>query len=94
MINLPPFPNDPADNWAGLTLHEIRLRRTLVQARMEIQKFKLGTQMERCRRGMPFGAQGRSSIFSRIASSLSVAEYAILAFKAVRLLRPFFRRKK
>ena len=88
MINLPPFPNDPADNWAGLTLHEIRLRRTLVQARMEKQKFKLGTQMERCRRGMPLG------IFSRIASSLSVAEDAILAFKAVRLLRPLFRRKK
>ena len=41
MINLPPYPKAPENNWKGLTLDELRMRRALVQARMEIQKYKL-----------------------------------------------------
>lgn len=94
MISLPPYPSNPATTqWNGLTLREIEMRRTLVQARMEIQKFKLDAQVEGMRqRGPVFGSP--DSLFSRITSAFTLAEYGYVAFKAMRLIAPFFRRKR
>lgn len=97
MINLPPFHNSPASpgapDWAGLTLREIEMRRTLVQARMEIQKFKLAGQLDGIRQSTSrFTNVG--SMFSRVAGVFSVAEYAFFAVKAFRFISPLFRRKR
>ena len=99
MINLPPYPKAPDNGWKGLTLDEIRMRRALVQARMEIQKYHLQTHLEGMRERTPlFG--GSSSLFSRITSSdlvfgaLSFAEYAFLAVRLFRMVAPIFRNKK
>lgn len=93
MINLPPYNKTPDPQWKGLTLDEIRMRRALVQARMEIQKYRLGTQLESVRERTPlFG--GSSSLFSRLTGALSFAEYAFLAVRLFRMVAPIFRSKK
>ena len=93
MINLPPYPKAPENNWKGLTLDEIRMRRALVQARMEIQKYKLNGQIEGMRERTPlFG--GSSSLFPRLTGALSFAEYAFMAVRLIKLVSPIFRRKK
>ena len=92
-LNLPPYPNNPDADWKGLTLREMQMRRTLVQAKMEIEKFKLSAGIDSCKSRTPiFG--GSSSLFSRITGAISVAEYAYLALRAVRMLAPLFRRRK
>ncbi len=93
MINLPPYPDRPDTEWAGLTLREIQMRRALVQARMEIQKFKLSAHADSYRERAPlFG--GANSLFSRLSGALTLAEYGYLGLKAVRFLAPLFRRRK
>ena len=93
MINLPPYPDAPVVDWSGLTLDEIRMRRALVQARMEIQKYKLDSQLTSVREQTPI-IGGRSSLLSRLTGAVSFAEYAYLAFKLVRLVKPIFRKKR
>ena len=93
MINLPPYPKEEAVEWAGLTLDQIRMRRALVQARMEIQKFKLTAQVENCKKRAPF-IGGSSSLLSRVAGAFTVAEYAFFAIRLFRMAAPIFRRKK
>lgn len=92
MINLPPYPNNPTPDWPGLTLQEIRMRRALVQARMEIQKFKMNAAAETCRNKMPLFGNSSNSLLGRVAGAFSVVDYGIFAFKAVRWL--INRRKK
>lgn len=93
MTNLPPFNSEPAPEWQGLTLREMQMRRTLVQARMEIQKYKLATQVDAVRqRGAILG--GGKSLFSLMTSSFTIAEYAFFAVKAYKLVAPLFRRRK
>ena len=93
MINLPPYPNDTTPDWPGLTLQEIRMRRTLVQARMERQKFKMAAQIDGYRQKVPFFG-GSQSMFSRLAGAFTMAEYGYFAIKAFRLVAPLFRRKR
>ena len=93
MISLPPYPNDPVPDWRGLTLREMQMRRALVQARMEIEKFKMSAHIASARNRAPiFGGSG--SLFSRLTGALSIAEYAFFAVKAFRLVAPIVRRKK
>ncbi len=92
-MNLPPYPNETPSDWQGMTLQQIQMRRTLVQARMEIQKFKMSAQIDRYRRRSPvFGAP--DSLFSRITGALTLAEYGFIAIKAFRFVAPLFRRRK
>ncbi len=93
MISLPPYPERPAQEWPGLTLHEIQMRRALVQARMEIQKFKISAQTNSYREKVSFFG-GSNSLFSRISGVISIAEYAFLGIKAFRFFAPFLKRKK
>ncbi|MBO4978620.1 MAG: hypothetical protein J6C67_07915 [Muribaculaceae bacterium] len=92
MINLPPYPELPPSNWQGMTLREIQMRRTLVQARMEIQKYKMNIAIEGARQKLPFF--GGSGVLSRLAGAFSFAEYAFMAIRLFRLAAPLFKRKK
>lgn len=65
MINLPPYPKDTEPQWEGLTLEQMQMRRTLVQARMEIQKFKLAAQIDSCKQKSSF-LGGEKSIFQEL----------------------------
>lgn len=94
MISLPPYPKAPENNWKGLTLDEIRMRRAIVQARMEIQKYKLNGQIEQLRSSSPLLGGSGGSFFSRLTSAFSFAEYAFMAVKLFRLVAPVFRKKK
>lgn len=86
MINLPPFHNDPTgDDWAGMTLQEIQMRRALVQARMEVQKFKLNMAVERLQNNNPLG--NTNSWLTRVAGAFSWVEYAFMAFKIFKWFR-------
>lgn len=84
MINLPPFPNNTTPDWSGFTLQEIRMRRALVQARMEIQKFKMNAAAETCKNKMPLFGNSSDSLLGRVAGAFSIVDYGIFAFKAVR----------
>lgn len=93
MFKLPPYPAPTGPVWKGMTLDEMRMRRTLVQARMEIQKFKMTSQIEGMKTRTPlFG--GSNSVLSRFSGMFSFAEYAFFAIKVFKLLSPMFRRKK
>ncbi len=92
-INLPPYPNDPTPDWKGLTLREMQMRRALVQARMEIEKFKMSAHLDSARSRTPFFG-GSQSLFSRLTGALTLAEYGYFALKALRLVAPMFRRRK
>lgn len=92
MINLPPYPDLPPSNWRGMTLREIQMRRTLVQARMEIQKYKMSNAIDGARRKLPFF--GGTGVLSRVAGAFSFAEYAFMAVKLFRMVSPLFKRKK
>ena len=75
-MNLPPYPNETPSDWQGMTLQQIQMRRTLVQARMEIQKFKMSAQIDRYRRRSPvFGAP--DSLFFGISYCFIVSRGAI-----------------
>ncbi len=92
MINLPPYPRTEND-WPGYTLDELRMRRAVVEARMEIQKYKLSAQLSSMREKTPlFGGNG--SLFSRITGALSLTEYAFLGIKLFKLVSSIFRKKK
>ena len=93
MINLPPYPNDPDSDWTGLTLREMQMRRALVQARMEIEKFKMSAHIDSYKSRTPFFG-GSQSIFSRLTGALTLAEYGYFAIRAFRLVAPMFRRRK
>lgn len=96
MISLPPYHSDSPHTdieWKGLTLDEIRMRRALVQARMEIQKYKMSGMVQSVRERSPlFG--GDSSLFSRLAGAVSFAEYAFVAVKLFKVVSSIFRKRK
>lgn len=103
MKSTSPYPKPQSSSrlpeWRGYTLDEIRYRRVLVGARMEIEKYKLSTYYRDFKERNPFfggsGESGRSrGIFSRIMGAFTYTEYAIMAFKLFRRVIPLFRRKK
>lgn len=74
-----------------MTLREIQMRRTLVQARMEIQKYKMNVAIDNARQKIPFF--GGTGMLSRVAGAFSFAEYAFMAVKLFRLVMPLFKRR-
>lgn len=92
MLNLPPYPKQETPRWKGLTLEEIQMRRLMVQARMEISKFKLSAQIDGVRQKTPLLNGNNKSMLSRVASAFTMAEYVLFAVKIFRTLAMF--RKK
>ena len=82
MINLPPYPKEEDVQWSGLTLDQIRMRRALVQARMEIQKFKLSAEISSYKQKMPL-VGGRSSLLSRVAGGFLGCRICIFSFPPI-----------
>lgn len=89
----PPISNDAPGQWSGMTLHQIQMRRALVQARMEIARYRLTAQIDDYRRRSPL-LGGSNSVVGRLAGVFSWAEYAVFAFKTWRTLSKFFKSKK
>lgn len=87
-----PYPKTATAQWRGLTLREMQMQRTLVQARIEIQKYKMSAYADGMRQRVD--ALGGTGIMSRILGAFSYAEYAMFAFRLVRKAIPLFRRKK
>lgn len=91
MSTLIPSAKDGANEWRGMTLEQIQMQRALVQARMEIQKFKIATHLEAARKSSFFG---EGSLLSRFSGVFTFAEYGVMAFKLVKTIAPIFRRRK
>lgn len=91
IINLPPYHDNPDPNWAGLTLREIEMRRVMVQARMEIEKYKMANMADVFKNNHP--VLSGSNFFGRIMRAFSFAEYAFLAVKLFKMVRPLFSKK-
>lgn len=72
------------EQWSGYTLDELRYRRAVTLARIEVQKEKLRLGAADMRAGSgPFSSAG---IAGKIMGSLNYLDYIILAFKASRLI--------
>lgn len=84
--------NSDPNAWKGYTLDELRYRRALVEARTEIEKYRLSAMAGQLKERSGFF--GSNSLFSRVAGAISYAEYAILAYRMARKVIPLFRRKK
>lgn len=69
-----------------MTLDEIRMRRLMVQARMEIAKFKLSAQVDGIRQNTPLLNGNGKSMLSRVASAFTLAEYVLFAVKIIRTI--------
>ncbi len=94
MINLPPYQQSPEQNaWKGMTLEEMQMQRALVQARMEIQKYRLNTNLAGLKESTPLLSGGRNSLLGRIAGAFTIVEYISFAVKLVRMVAPIFKKK-
>lgn len=94
MINLPPYQQSPESNtWKGMTLEEMQMQRALVQARMEIQKYRINTHLSSLKESTPLLSGGKNSLLGRIAGAFTIVEYATFAVKLFRMMAPIFRKK-
>lgn len=91
MTSLPSYNNGTPAEWRGYTLREIQMRRTLVQARMEIQKYKLSMATQGVRD--KFSGNG-NGVMGRVMNIFTYAEYAVMAFKVIRKAVGFFKRSR
>lgn len=85
--------NDAA-GWKGYTLEELYMRRAEIFARKEIEKYRLSLSLDNMRRTTPLlgGRSGESG--GKTSNWFSYLEYALVAYRVVRRVMPFFRRKK
>lgn len=67
------------DSWHGYTMDEMMYQKAFLLARMEVSKTRLTNSIEEFRTGFP-GVKG-GSIWSKVLSSFSYLDYAVLAFK-------------
>lgn len=88
------IPDDP--QWSGYTLDEIRYRRALILARIEIEKERIGMGAREIYSSkltrMP-GVRG-SGIISRLLSALTMADYAVIGIKLIRKISAIYRSSK
>lgn len=68
------------------------MRRALVQARMEIQKFRINAAAGAAKEKIPLLGGRSNSVLGRLAGAFSIVDYAIFAYKTVRWL--FFRKRR
>lgn len=85
------LPLAKTDEWRGYTLDELRYRRVMALTRIEIEKSKMIATSTDVRDNLPF--IGRSFL-GNFTKSLTVVEYAVLAFKLFRRIAPLFRKKR
>ena len=66
------------EQWKGYTLDELRYRRALVGARVEIEKYRLNAL----------------SLVGRVMGAFRYAEYAILGFKLIKRVSKLMRGRR
>lgn len=81
----------PETDWPGMTLEELRYQRALTIARIEIAKELIMIQGNQLYQGKVAGPTHRRGVFGRMLSTLSVVDYAMLAFKFSRRLASVYR---
>ncbi|MDE6276943.1 MAG: hypothetical protein K2M06_02435 [Muribaculaceae bacterium] len=81
-------------SWKGYTLEELYLRRAEIYARKEIEKYRLTLATEGMRRSTPLLGGGGSGLMSKASGWMSYLEYGLVAYRVVRRVLPFFRRRK
>lgn len=81
----------PETEWDGYTLEELRYQRALTTARIAISRELLMIQASQLYKGKLPPQPGRSGIFSRMLSSLSIFDYVILAMRIGHKLTRAFR---
>ena len=85
------IPRKPETEWPGMTLEELRYQRALTLARIEITKELLMIQGNQMYHGKMSGAAQRRGVLGRMLSTLSIVDYAMLAFKFSRRLASVYR---
>lgn len=75
--------------WKGLGYEELMYRRALVSTKLEINNYKIATEVNNLRNGMPaFAGTALKSCFK----SLAYLDYIVFAVKAIRRIREMFKK--
>lgn len=72
----------PETEWPGMTLDELRYQRALTLARIEIAKELIMIQGNQLYHGKIAGPSQRRGVLGRMLSTLSIVDYAMLAFSS------------
>lgn len=76
--------------WKGLGYEELMYQRALVAAKIEINKYKIATEAQNLRDGIPaFAGYALKGCFK----SLVYLDYIVFAVKALRRIRSIFRKE-
>ncbi len=82
------LPNNP-DSWKGYTIEEIRYKRAVNILKMEVVRERIVSHSTR--RAVTASDTFYGNLVQRLFKSISMAEYAFLAFKGVRQAQKLFR---
>lgn len=75
--------------WTGYTLEELRNQRTIVNARIMIERHRLATNVDRLRE--TFVARSKpASVVSRMFSALTYIDWAVMGITVIRKVAPLF----
>lgn len=82
--------NDKSREWQGYTYEQLVYERALALARIEMEKERASAESERVRRGNFMLSR---SLFSRLVSALSYADFLVIGVRMWRKLAPLFSKK-
>ncbi|MDO4320871.1 MAG: hypothetical protein Q4C34_09895 [Bacteroidales bacterium] len=85
------LPSAKKDAWTGYTFDRLAYERAVTLARLEIEKHRLATDIERTRQGNLLFSR---STFSRLISIVSFTDFIVIGVKLWRTLSPIFSRKR
>lgn len=80
--------------WNGYTLEELRGQRTLTAAQIMIEQHRLKHRIDLLKQSFSEQGRSRKTIAGRIMASLTIMDWAVLAFSVGRRVLPLLRRKK
>ena len=79
--------------WAGYTLEELRNQRTLVNARIMIERHRLSCDVNDLRESVVAKSKP-VTIAGRMFSALSYLDWVVMGVTAIRKISPLFRRHR
>lgn len=85
-MNTPVKKND----WRGYDFDQLVYHRLLTQARLEVEKARLTETVASLKQGTPFMSKGFTR---RLFSAFTFVDYAVIAMKLFRKIKPLFSKK-
>lgn len=82
--------SDKNNDWRGYDFDQLRYQRLLTKARLEVEKTRIAETAVAFKEGTPFMSKG---LTQRILSAFTFVDYAVIATKIFRKIKPLFSKK-